>query len=123
MSSATLTAPLNRSGCLDNSGTSLLKMMVPTRPKYASVAGAGGTPFSRVHFCAKAAVQQIRSVAMTKWRMGSTRTRSATAGGGGAWLRVEGGIPWKVRNRSCQPFAGSWLDACWYAPPSYDADD
>ena len=24
---------------------------------------------------------------------------------GGAWLRVEGGISWKVRNRACQPFA------------------
>jgi hypothetical protein len=24
-----------------------------------------------------------------------------------AWLRVEGGISWKVRNRVCQPFAGS----------------
>jgi hypothetical protein len=26
---------------------------------------------------------------------------------GGAWLRVEGGISWKVRNRACQPFAAS----------------
>jgi hypothetical protein len=24
-----------------------------------------------------------------------------------AWLRVEGGISWKVRNQSCQPFAPS----------------
>jgi len=26
---------------------------------------------------------------------------------GGASLRVEGGISWKVRNRPCQPFAAS----------------
>src|SRR6476661_5413804 len=26
---------------------------------------------------------------------------------GRAWLRVEGGISWKVRNRACQPFAAS----------------
>ena len=74
MNSETLSVPLSRSGCFANSGASVFKMIVPTRPKYASVAGCGGAPFSRVHFCANADVQQISRVTMAKQRMRSNET-------------------------------------------------
>src|SRR5205823_13844555 len=71
MNSETLSAPLSRSRCFANSGASVFKMIVPTRPKYASVAGCGGAPFSRVHFCANAEVQQISRMMIAKRRMRS----------------------------------------------------
>ena len=33
--------------------------------------------------------------------------QNSPQGGGGAWLWIERGISWEVRNRGCQPFAES----------------
>ena len=71
MNSETLSAPLSRSRCFANSGASVFKMIVPTRSKYAFVAGCGGAPFSGVPFCANADVQQISRITIAKRRMGS----------------------------------------------------
>jgi hypothetical protein len=52
--------------------------------------------------------RDVESNAITRGKQEHlTRHKISDRWRGGTWLRVEGGISWKVRNRACQPFAAS----------------
>jgi hypothetical protein len=68
---------------------------------------SAGTTSNDVHAPKTAVHTAPKSIAANVERIDLTRLKIRDGWRGGAWLRVEGGFSWKVRNRACQPFTAS----------------